>query len=505
MADVDMENTDVGTNESTPLLGVSPSDAFLEISKQDTRRPFIAVAWNELKWLASSSSLTAITAVLQMSFSFVNVMSVGHLGAKELSAMSLSMSITMCIAMAPMEGIVSAMETFCSTAYTASRDKTVVGLYFQRGLFAAYCYAAMISPVMWYSESILLYIGQDPYIAKLCGLYLRITIVGLLPWAMYGAYERYLHAQGIMRVGTIVMVFVAIFHCINNYVLVRAQVFGLGFAGAPIANIITDYTLLITTFIYMRINGSTGTWGGWDARALQNMGEYLRLAIPSIIAVCAEWMGFELMAIGTSYFGAYQLAAQAIMINACMIISRISDGVGFGTSARVGNLVGAAKPRQARVAGVVSIAISVLISALGLMFITVGDKWWISVYTADPLVINEIGKLKPVASLFLINTGVNAVLSSIMRGLGRQKICATTYMINIYFIAIPIALYLGFHRHMEAVGIWIGLCIGTILSTIVQVVYAYIWLDWNDEVRRCLIRLQKSHDQIESGQANINI
>ncbi|KAJ2607715.1 ethionine resistance protein [Coemansia sp. RSA 1365] len=454
---------DINTSESTSLLNSLPSAVTFKINKSDTNEPFFVVALKELYWLLSSSTLTTLTVVLQASIVFVNVLSVSHLGAKELAAMSISVTYLTIVVMAPLLGLATAMETFCSTAFTASKDKTTVGFHFQRGLFAMFIYTLTIVPLQWYSGSIMLMIGQDPYVAKLCSIYLRFTIMGALPWAAFEAYRCYLQAQGIMRAGTYTLIIVAPLHCINNFILVRDEVFGLGYTGAVIANILTDWALIIIIIIYMYLSPDTGTWGGWDKP------------------------------FGTSYFGTNQLAGQAIMLNTVVIVTRFSLGLGFGTSARIGNLIGAAMPRKARIAGNVSLSVSALIGVLSLVFIAFCDNWWIPVYTSDPLVIYEIKKLKPVACLLLVSNGLNAIFSSILRGLGRQKISANTYLISFYACAVPISLYLAFYRHMEAVGLWLGLCIGVILSNIVQVIYIYMWIDWKDEVRLCLIRLHRSH------------
>ncbi|KAJ2513697.1 ethionine resistance protein, partial [Coemansia sp. RSA 1939] len=125
-----------GITETTPLLQTSLSQLDITITNNDTTEPYIHAARRELRWMASSSTLTILTNVLQSSFLFVNVISVGHLGAKTLAAMSLCMTCQGIFAMAPMFGLLSAMDTFCSTAYTASRDKKLVGFHFQRGLIA---------------------------------------------------------------------------------------------------------------------------------------------------------------------------------------------------------------------------------------------------------------------------------------------------------------------------------------------------------------------------------
>ncbi|KAJ2050314.1 ethionine resistance protein [Coemansia sp. S16] len=498
LGDIEANVARASSGETTPLLSASPSATSLEIAKHDTNEPYLVAARREVRWMASSSSLTILTLMLQSSFFVVNVMAVSHLGAKELAAMSLSVTCMGIIALAPAFGLLSAMDTFCSTAFTASRDKTLVGFHFQRGLIAVFSHILLAAPILWNAERILLAIRQDPEIAALGGKYLRIQILGMLPWSVFEVTKRYLQAQGIMRAGTIVVSVIAPIHWFNNYFLVRSPTYGLGFIGAPIVNVFSNCLMCAGIVIYARNSRAAETWGGWKLSAFHNMSQYYRLAIPAVITVCAEWVGFELLTIGTSYFGANQLAGQAIMLNTVIIIFQFSNGLGFGTSPRIGNLIGAAKPRQARIAADMSLVASTFIGILGTLFMMFLGGWWTSVYTSDPVVARETAKLMPVASVFIIGDGLNAVLGAILRGLGRQQVSANIYVFGFYVCAIPIAAYLGYGLHMQAVGLWWGICIGVMISSIMQMIYIYRWVDWKDEVRLCLLRLKRSNGTSDS-------
>ncbi|KAJ2505094.1 ethionine resistance protein, partial [Coemansia sp. RSA 2049] len=166
-------NERLNSNEATPLLSTSLSDLDITIANNDTKEPYIMAAMREFGFIASKSSLTTLTLLLEFSFFTVNVLIVGHLGAKELGAISLGVTFQVIIAMAPTFGIASAMDTFCSTAFTASRDKTLVGFHLQRGIIAVCTYVALITPILWNAEYLLLLIKQDPEVAHLAGLYLR--------------------------------------------------------------------------------------------------------------------------------------------------------------------------------------------------------------------------------------------------------------------------------------------------------------------------------------------
>ncbi|KAI9505378.1 hypothetical protein BX070DRAFT_258124 [Coemansia spiralis] len=177
-------NTCLEDSEITPLLNSSPSETDLEIIKNGSAEPYINVAKGELRWMATATSLTTLTMLLQFSFIVVNVVAVGHLGAKKLAGMSLAGASQGLFIFGPLYGLLSAMDTFCSNAYTASRDKTLVGFHFQRGVIAVCTQFALTLPILWNFENFLLLIGQDPGIAQLTGKYLRIQILGLIPHAI---------------------------------------------------------------------------------------------------------------------------------------------------------------------------------------------------------------------------------------------------------------------------------------------------------------------------------
>ncbi|KAJ2709341.1 ethionine resistance protein, partial [Coemansia spiralis] len=253
------ETTPLPNSEETPLLTTSPSETSLEIAKRDTAAPYFVVAREEMRWMASSSSLTILTLMLQSSFYFVNVMSVSHLGSRELAAMSLSVTCMGIIALAPSFGLMSAMDTFCSTAFTASADKKMVGFHLQRGLVAAVVHLLCAAPLLWNAEWLLLLLRQDPGIAHLSGTYLRIQILGVLPWSVFEACKRYLQAQGIMRASTIVTMVIAPIHWINNFLLVRSPTYGIGFIGAPIVTVVSNWLMCIGILLFIRVYRLTET------------------------------------------------------------------------------------------------------------------------------------------------------------------------------------------------------------------------------------------------------
>ncbi|KAJ1827547.1 hypothetical protein LPJ73_008749, partial [Coemansia sp. RSA 2703] len=77
----------------------------------------------ETETLVGSSIPLILAYFLQFSFNFVNILSLGHLGADELAGAALANMTLFMLVNAPSVGLASALDTFCATSFTASPDK----------------------------------------------------------------------------------------------------------------------------------------------------------------------------------------------------------------------------------------------------------------------------------------------------------------------------------------------------------------------------------------------
>ncbi|KAJ1903577.1 ethionine resistance protein [Coemansia sp. IMI 209127] len=463
-------------------------------TNKKTKTPYMYIAKEEFGWLTASSIPVVSTYFLQFSLGFANFVAIGNLGAKELAATSLSYMVSGVFALAPALGYASAMDTFCSSAYTASTDKTLVGVYFQRGIVAVAIHFIPVSFIFLNMERLMLLLGQDAEIAALCGSYMRVFLPGVLPWALYECTKRYLQAQGIMRASTIVILITAPIHWLNSYLLILSPTFGIGYLGAPLNLTITFWLMFLGIWAYAMLNPQARTaWGGWSWECVRGMASFYKLGIPAVITTCVEWWAFELLSLLASYFGAAQLAAQAIIINTMSLSSQIPSAMGFTSAPRIGNLLGGGKGRQARISAHVIIVMTIIVGMTTSASFVVWRQWWGEMYTKDPEVVDVVVSLMPIAGLFLTCDGLNQVFAAILRGLGRQKLGAYIIVPSFNFIGLPLSVYFAYGPpHMEVLGLWWGACIGTVVSAVIQLVVIIYWTDWDLEVERCLRRLVDS-------------
>lgn len=249
--------------------------------------------------------------------------------------------------LAPFQGLATSLDTLCAQAY-GSGHKHLVGIQFQRMTLFLFTLMVPVAVLWYFSTGILLLVIPEPDSARLAGLYLRVMIFSIPGVILFECGKRFTQAQGLFRATTYVLLVAAPFNAVLLWLLVwRLE---LGFVGAPISVAVTDTLLPILLFLYVRFVDGRQCWGGFSRRALSNWWIMIRLALPGMIMVEAEWLAFEIMTLLSSRFGAEYLAAQSVVATLASITYQIPFPVSIAASTRIANLIGAGLVDAARTA-----------------------------------------------------------------------------------------------------------------------------------------------------------
>ncbi|KAJ2864915.1 ethionine resistance protein [Coemansia erecta] len=445
----------------------------------------------EAKRLVKSSTPAILTYLLTYAFPFINMFVMGHIGSDELAASGLVNMAIIVIIYSPAIGLSSALDTYCSTAFTASEDKTLVGFHLQRGLIAVSIHFLCIFPALWYMEGIMIWLNQDLNIAMLCGRFIRVFILGALPWMYFECIKRFLQAQEIMHASTYILVVLMPVHILNIYLLVWSPMLGFGFLGAAAANVLTNWFMLAAIIVYVQRSTAREMWGGWTIQAFRSMPQYFQLALPSMVMVCAEWWILDMLAVASSYLGSTTLAAQGIAINTCSLTFQFPDGVSIAVCNRVGNLLGQARARRAKLTAWLGIAIGAFLGVVTLALVIIFARWWGNVYTNDKDVVARLVFLMPACAVFQMLDAMNSLGSGVLRSLGRQNAGAVTNFVSYYLIGFPLGIYLTYGRpHAGVLGLWYGIGTGVGLAVSMQLLIV-VRTNWLNEVQTCMERVSR--------------
>ncbi len=461
----DEESAMESPSERTVLLGASEGDPNQPYGGFDSPKTIhkkwdeavaagkINTSWQrEAKVLTKSSAPLILTFLLQYSLPVASIFTVGHIGKTELGAVSLASMTASITGYAVYQGLATSLDTLCAQAYGSGRPH-LVGLQLQRMLCFLLLITIPISLVWAFGTQILSLIVPEKETARLAGLYLKILIAGAPGYAAFESGKRYVQAQGIFSATMYILLICAPLNAFLNWFMVWHL--GWGFIGAPIAVSITENILPLLLFLYVRFIDGYQCWGGFDRRALRNWMPMVKLALPGLIMVLAEFLAFEILTLSSSWLGPTELAAQSVLGSITGITFQIPFPMSVAASTRIANLIGATLAVPAKTAAKVAVFASIFVGIFNLLLLSLLREVIPRLFTPDEEVIDMVAKLLPLCATFQVFDALAANCNGILRGLGRQEIGGYVGLFAYYVVGIPISFGTGFGApHWGLYGLW---------------------------------------------------
>ncbi|KAM4742310.1 multidrug and toxin extrusion protein 1 [Anableps anableps] len=409
----------------------------------------------EIKELSKLAAPVMMAQFMGYAVSFVSTVFCGHLGKTELAGVSLAIAVINVTGISIGFGLASACDTLISQTY-GSGNLLRVGVILQRSililLLACFpCWAILIN-----TEAILLAVRQEPEVASLAQMYVKIFMPALPAAFMFSLESRYLQNQGIIWPQVITGLIVNLLNALINYIVLF--VLKMGVAGSAIANTLSEFSLAGFLYAYIMWKGlHKTTWGGWTKECLFDWKSYIHLAIPGMVMMCVEWWTYEIGGFLAGLISEVELGTQSVIYQLANIAYMFPLGFSIAGNVRVGNALGAGETEQAKLsakttmfcAGSVSVCLAVLIGSL---------KDHISyIFTYDEEIRERVAEIMSFYAPFIILDAMSAASGGVIRGAGKQKVGAICYFLGFYGIGFPIGIPLMFAAKQGIKGLWTGL------------------------------------------------
>lgn len=333
------------------------------------------------------------------------------------------------------------------------------------GLFALAC-----MPLMWFSEPILLALGQTPAISAMAQEYLRIAGWGLLPMLAGLTLNSYLAALE----RTQVVMWVTLAGLPMNVALNWVLIFGnlgapeLGVQGAAIATL-TVLTLQLVMLVgyaaWLPLARKYNLFQRFWRPDWQAFFAVARLGWPIGLTMLAEGGLFVATNIMMGWIGTHQLAAHGIALQVTAITFMAHLGLSNAATVRIGQAKGRGDGAWMRDAAVTVTALSMGVAVLAVAIYLIFPEPLISFYLdpADPQApaIIAIGAgLLFYAALFQFTDALQVVALGLLRGVHDTRVPMWIAGFSYWIIGMPVAYGLAFVAGIGAPGLWLGLVFG---------------------------------------------
>ncbi|XP_056904709.1 multidrug and toxin extrusion protein 1-like isoform X1 [Takifugu flavidus] len=475
-------------------------------------RNFLPVGFKqEFKELFRLAAPATIGQLMSLSLGLVSTVFCGHLGRVELASVSLAISVINVTGISVGFGLSSACDTLISQTF-GSCNVQRVGTILQRGvlillLACCPCWAILVN-----TEVILLAVKQEPEVARMTQLYVKIFMPALPATFMYSLQTKFLQNQGIIWPEVITGLVVNLINALLNYIFIF--LLNMGLAGSAIANSLSQASLAMILYCYIIWKGlHKATWAGWSKACLQDWGSYVNLAISSMAMMCVESWTYEIGGFLAGLINEVELGAQSVIfqlanIAIVVIFPRASFSCATGSNRqaltlqshqfplgfsiagniRVGNSLGAKNTEQARLSAKSATLCAVSISICLATVIGASKDYIAYLFTNDEQIRKRAADVASFYPPFIIFDAISATVGGIMRGAGKQKVGAICNILGYYGLGLPMGTSLMFAAKLGITGLWIGLLTCMFLQTSFLMSYM-LRLNWKKITEEAQIRV----------------
>jgi MATE family multidrug resistance protein len=404
------------------------------------------------------------------SWSIVDIVLAGHLGADVLGAVAIGSNIFGLAIMAIL-GVMLAVPPIVSQLDGAGR-RSETAFIFRQAAWLGLGLGAVLGALTWVAGTRLAALaGIAPTTLPAVDGFLTAVCLGAPAFGLFSACRGLADGLSMPRV---TLAFCVLGLCVLTplaWVLMYGKlgVPALGAIGCGMATAIALWVQALAFWSWLRLSRRTADLGWQDPRIAPDpaqLARLLRLGVPMAVAVVLEIGLFTAAALLIGSLGEVAVAAHQIALNVAAVAFMVPMGVGMAITVRVGNAVGRGDAEAMRRAGLVGIclAFAVEIVACTLMLAVPGPI--IALYTSDAAVHASAVALLFYAALFQFSDGVQVASAGALRGLKDTRAPMFVTAFAYWGIGMPVGWTLGFPYGLGAAGMWIGLILGLTVAAV---------------------------------------
>ena len=365
---------------------------------------------------------TIIANLLWMASDVLNLAYLGHAprsaeeAAHLVAGAGLAMSVYNCCVQSCVSGVLNSFDSLVSQAWGAGDTRLCSDHLMRLRVILVVVLPIFFIPLYFYAEPALIYLGQDPKIARLTQDYLKIESLAMFGNFQCTASRKFL--RNISHVWTPVFIFAttASLHVGWGYLFVIK--WDMGVRGAAFAALITHYTMFfLFHFAVVRLAPELGLRMKAllipTRRSLEGWMEFFATGIPAMLMLCLEWWYWEITVILSGFVSPSAQAVQVTLINLSNVLCVSYVSIAGVVATAVGQAIGAGHPRKAKKRVQFGILLA-LLNWCGMALVML----WLPIanfYTPDPKQRESVTALMPMFAFVFLLDSVQNVLGGVCR------------------------------------------------------------------------------------------
>ena len=434
----------------------------------------------ELRATASLAWPLVFTNVTMALIGATDVVMIGWLGATQLAAASLGFNLAMLLSIFAMGLVTASSPMMASELGRKPNSVRDIRRTFRQSLWSALLICLPIWLILWNTETLLLFLGQEQELADKGQIYVRAYMWSILPFLWTLAARNFLSALEKPIWSLIIGIAGVLANALFNYGLIFGN-FGLpalGLAGAGIGSIMANSFMFLSMVAIISLHKDFRRYrlfGRWWRSDWPRFFEMWKLGLPIAMSFALEGGVFSVAVMLMGLIGTQAVAAHAIALQIASLTFMVPMGLGQAATVRVGIGYGRKDSSMIKRAGWTSFVLGTGFMTAMAMILLLFPQQLIGIFLAldtpeNYAVAALAGKFLVVAALFQIVDGAQVVGQGMLRGLHDTRVPMLFAAFGYWGIGIGLGAWLAFVAGWEGVGIWTGLATGLGIVAILVIV-----------------------------------
>ena len=421
-----------------------------------------------------------------MAMGVIDTIMVGHVSPAALAGVALG-NLYFFVGGIFGQGTLMVLDPVISQAVGA-RDEDSVSRALQRGLVLALALTVFTCATFVPVKPVLGALGQPAEVVPGAASYVWVAIPGVFPFYAFIVFRQSLQAMG--RVAPVLWT-VLVANLLNaglNWIFIYGNLGApaMGVAGSSLATSISRWVMALALLAL----AGRPVWHHltpWrpETGALRPLLRMLVLGVPIGVQYLLEYGAFAAAALLMGLLGTTQMAAHQIAINLASFTFMVPLGVSTATAVMVGHAIGAGDETRARRAAIAGIIIGTAFMCASALVFRLFPGGLARAYTGDVAVVTLAATLIPIAGVFQVFDGIQAVAAGVLRGIGDTHAPAVINVVGFWLIGLPVSWALAFRMGGGAVGLWWGIVVG--LGAVALILLGRVRVRLGRSMRRVII------------------
>jgi MATE family multidrug resistance protein len=461
----------------------------------------------ELCQMSGMAIQLSTTRIVRMLLTTIDAAFLGHLGTKQLSAVSLS-AMWQGVPSTFIQFCLQASTTLCSQARGAGENK-VVGLWLQTALFIGLIGSIPVMAIFWNIHYIVAFTMKDEATLTFSKDFSRMMMFSIPPQFCYVAMTSFFSTIDVVMPATFCTCITVICNVAFNYVFIYGyerdgqEIFpALGFIGSPLATVVSSFLQLIMFTTYcMFIKGyHKPYWPGWTKEAIssKNLRTFMSLGLPIGLSSVVDWASGAIAGSFSGWCGFQVAAAQNVLNGLFSITYSTVSGFSTATQIRLARYLGEGKPEAAK--RILKIGSTTLLMGgviiCGLVSIYHDSLW--RVWTNDDALVQVCDTALAAFMAGVMMAYLRFTLTIVMSSLGSKEAYINLVSNNIasWVIYIPLAYLMPIVWNWGLPGFWWSDFFGELFK-VICLAWGVSRVDWVQASMDARKKAQNSKEESE--------